>query len=178
MSIDLSSLKVLIKKIFPPKKCIYTADTNMDGSPDSVVIRAYNIVIPFVIPEKILFEDLNQEDLEKDDFDLSEYLNISFDGSPLELQKRTIDKNSIQENFRIKHQNEIFTFQQVLDGKMGGRTFGLGDTIDIIIGLKEEDLSRLTPGKHTLKLESEMFQELTIDFELSNKNINIKYDVE
>ncbi|MEJ2277335.1 MAG: tetratricopeptide repeat protein, partial [Candidatus Lokiarchaeota archaeon] len=62
--------------------------------------------------------------------------------------------------------------------KLGGRTLGLGDTIDIIIGLKEEDLRRLTPGKHTLKLESEMFQELTIDFELSDKNINIKYDVE
>ena len=31
MPIDISALKVLFKKVFPPKKSIYTVDTNDDG---------------------------------------------------------------------------------------------------------------------------------------------------
>jgi hypothetical protein len=177
MSFDLSSLKVLIKKIFPPKKSVYTADTTGDGKTDSVIIRAYNVIVPFVIPEKIIFEDINQEDLNNENFDFSSYFNVSFDGTHIKLEKRDIDKRSIEEKFKIAHQGEIFSFQEILNGKIGGRTLGLGDTIDIIIKLKEQDLARLTPGKHTLELESEMIEELTINFELNEKNMNITYDL-
>lgn len=177
MPFDLSSFKVLIKKIFPPKKSVFTADTTEDDKPDSVVIRAYNIVVPFEIPEKIIFEDIDQEDIKKEDFDFSNYFNVSFDGSPIDLEKRTINKDSIEQKFKIAHRGEAFSFQEILNGKMRGRTLGLGDTIDIIIKLKPEDLARLTPGKHTLELESEMFHELTIQFELHEKNMNISYKI-
>jgi hypothetical protein len=177
MSFDLSSLKVLIKKIFPPKKSIYTADTNLDGTADSVIIRAYNVVVPFVIPKEIILEDFDQNDIENEDFNASNYFEIEFDGEPIKLEKK-IDKDSIQDKFRIAHQGEVFSFQEILNGKMGGRTLGLGDTLDIIIKLKEEDLKRFTPGKHTLKLEAEIFQELIINFELNDKNMNISYKIE
>ena len=52
MPIDLSAFRVLIKKIFPPKKCVFTVDTTGNGSADSMQIKVVNIIMPFKVPEK------------------------------------------------------------------------------------------------------------------------------
>jgi len=51
MSFDISALKVLIKKVFPPKKSIYTVDTTGDGKADALLIKALNLIMPILIPK-------------------------------------------------------------------------------------------------------------------------------
>ncbi|MGV9142016.1 MAG: hypothetical protein ACOC1X_03670, partial [Promethearchaeota archaeon] len=87
MSFDLSAFKVLIKKIFPPKKSVYTVDTQGDGEADSIQIKALNIVFPFDIPEEISFGDFELEDLENAKYDVSEHINIYLDDQSINLSK-------------------------------------------------------------------------------------------
>jgi hypothetical protein len=176
MSFDLSAFKVLIKKIFPPKKSVYTVDTQGDGEADSIQIKALNIVFPFDIPEDISFGDFELEDLENAKYDVSEHINIYLDGESINLSKVREDFEEVSSRFIVYHKGEEFTFKDLMAGKMAGRTIAMGDTITILVKLDKRDLERLELGKHTLKIDSEAFPSLKFNFELTEDNTDIRFN--
>ena len=70
----------------------------------------------------------------------------------------------------------MFKLKDILDGKLGGRKIALGDNISIILKLDESSLAKLTEGKHTLKIESDLFTGIKINFELDKNNKNLRFD--
>ena len=136
----------LIKKIFPPKKAVSTVDT--------IDLGDFNI----------------------DDFDISDYGEILLDDEPLDVSKQNINLQSIRDRVKISHKGEFYTIDEILGGKVGGKTIAMGDSLTIIIKLDDEDIGKLTEGKHTLKIEAESIPSLEISFELTNKSMNLKLD--
>lgn len=172
MSFDLSAFKVLIKKIFPPKKSVFTVDTDGDGEADSIQIKALNVVFPFEIPKEISFGDFELEDLESEDYDISEHIGIYLDEEKINLSKLKDEFEDVSKRFVIYHKGDSFTFKELMEGKMAGRTIALGDSLSILIRLDKKDLDRLELGKHSLKIDSEAFPSLKFNFELKEKNLN------
>jgi len=167
---DLKNLKVptaMIKKVFPPKKSVYTVDTNGDGKVDSVKLVALNVLMPFGVPAK---EDLG--DIDVDEIDPSEHGKLLLDGEQIDISKGAPNINLIKESLRVYHKGESFSFQDALGGKMGGRTVAMGDEIVVVFKLDESFLAKLTEGKHTLSLESEKIPNVEIGFELTKSNMN------
>ncbi len=163
----------LIKKIFPPKKSVYTVDTTGDGKIDSIQIIGLNVIQPFTIPENI---DLGNFDIE--DFDLSDYGVILLDEEPLDVSKQSINLQAIRERIKVYHKGESYTIDEILGGKAGGKTIAMGDKLTILIKLNQEDLNKLTEGRHTLTIEAENIPTLEINFELTEDNINLTFDPE
>lgn len=167
---DLKNLKVptaMIKKIFPPKKSVYTVDTTGDGKADSVKLVALNVIMPFGVPAK---EDLG--DIDVDEIDPSEHGKLLLDGEQIDISKGASNINLIKESLRIYHKGENFSFEDALGGKMGGRTIAMGDEITIVFKLDESFLAKLTEGKHTLSIESDKIPNVEIGFELIKSNMN------
>ena len=161
----------LIKKIFPPKKSVFTVDTTGDGKADSLQIIGLNVIQPFTIPENI---DLGDFDLE--DFDLNDYGQVLLDEEPLDLSKQKINIQAIRESLKVYHKGESYKIDEILGGKAGGKTIAMGDKLTILIKLDEADLNKLTIGKHTITIEAENIPTLDINFELSESNINLTFD--
>lgn len=176
MSYDLSAFKVLIKKIFPPKKCVYTLDTTGNGKADSVQITALNIIIPFVVPENIEIGDFNIQNFDMNDIDISNYAKIYLDNELLNISKENVNLDTIKERIMIYHGGELFTLKNILEGKLIGRTIALGDNISIILNLDESSLEKLTEGKHIFKIESDVITGIEIQFELEKNNMNLRFD--
>ena len=176
MSYDLSAFKVLIKKIFPPKKCVYTLDTTGNGKADSIQIKALNVIIPFVVPENIEIGDFNIQNFDMNDIDISSYAKIYLDDDLLNISKENINLDTIQERIMIYHGGELFTLNNILEGKLSGRTIALGDNISIILKLDESSLEKLTEGKHIFKIESDVITGIEIHFELDKNNMNLRFD--
>ena len=176
MPFDLSALRVLIKKIFPPEKSILTVDTTGDGKVDSVQIRAFNVVMPFVMPEEIALRDIGMKDFNGRSFNLSEYGRIMLDGESINISNEIITPESLQKRFTVYHKGECFTFDDIMVGKFGGRTVGLGDTINFLAKLEDEDLARFTLGKHSLIIDADNIFQLEIIFELNEDNTNLRFD--
>ena len=176
MSYDLSVFKVLIKKIFPPKKCVYTLDTTENGKADSVQIKALNVIIPFVIPENIKIGDFNIQTFDMNNIDISKYAKIYLDNELLNISKENVNLDTIQERIMIYHGGELFTLNNILEGKLSGRTIALGDNISIILKLDESSLEKLNEGKHTFKIESDVITGIEIHFELDKNNMNLRFD--
>ncbi|MFX0189057.1 MAG: hypothetical protein ACFE8A_15130 [Candidatus Hodarchaeota archaeon] len=170
---DLKNFKVpaaMIKKLFPPKKSIFTVDTTGDGKADSIKIAAVNIFAPFSIPIK---EDLG--DINVDEIDPSKYGKLLLNGEDIDISKSSKNIELIKQSLRVYHKGESFTFNDTIEGKMGGRTIAMGDEIIIIFKLDESFLGKLTEGKHTIGLKSDKIPDLEIGFELNQKNINQKF---
>ena len=70
MDYDISALKVLFKKIFPPKKSIFTVDTTGDGNADSLLIKAFNVVMAIEIPPEIELGGFSSKDFNLKRFDI------------------------------------------------------------------------------------------------------------
>ena len=176
MPFDLTALKVLIRKIFPPERCVFTVDTTNDGKSDSILIRAYNVVVPFEIPEEINIENSEEENGESKalSFNDFEFITIYFNNEKIDLPHQKIKKESIQENFLIYHDGNKFTLSDILTGGLRGRVIKLGDIIDILLKVDENTIKKLTKGKHTFKIESPLFS-LELKLDLSDKNFNINY---
>lgn len=172
---DLSAFKVLIKKIFPPNDCVYTVDSNDDGIPDTLLIRALNVVFPFDVPEQLSIDQLKGEDIKNEKIDISTMIHIYLDGELIDLTNKDIDNTLLQERFTLIHHNERFSFLDILEGKLSGRTIALGDTIDILLRMDQKHFDRLTEGDHNFKIDSELFPTLKVNFTLSEKNFNINY---
>ena len=176
ISYDLSAFKVLIKKIFPPKKSVFTVDTTGDGKGDSIQIKVINLLLPFVVPKNIELGDFNLKSFDIHNFDFSEYVRLLIDDKPINISKDSIDIETIKDRFLIYHKGESFKLDDVLEGKLSGRTIALGDTISILIKLDTESLNILTEGKHLFKIESDLISNLIINFELDETNMNLKFD--
>ena len=170
---DIKDFKIptpLIKKIFPPKKSVFTVDTTGDGKVDSVKLVALNVIAPFGIPAK---EDLGN--INVDEIDASEYGKLLLDGEVIDISKNTNNVDLIKESLRIYHKNESFSFDDALGGNFGGRTIAMGDQVIVVFKLDESFLAKLTEGKHTLSVESEKIPNIEIGFELTKNSMNQKF---
>jgi len=175
MEFDLSAFKVLIKKIFPPEKCVFTIDTTGDGNADSILIRAVNVVIPIEIPEEIDIEDMTGGKVDREHLDFSEFLTIYLDDENISLPENVKRSENLKKNFTLYHKDQQLSFLDLVEGKFGGRTIGLGDKIDIVLNVSEKTLKKLTKGEHTLRIESSSFPSLEVHFILSENNFNRRY---
>ncbi len=175
---DLSAFKVLVKKIFPPKESVFTVDTTGDGKTDSLQIKVINVIVPFVIPEEIEIGDFKSRDFDPDGFDISKYGKFILDDKPLNLSKENFNIDDLTNQMLIYHKGESFNINEILEGKLSGRTIPLGDSISILIKLNKDTLEMFNEGKHAFKFESELISNLEIFFELDDNNMNIKFNPE
>ncbi|TFG08948.1 MAG: hypothetical protein EU539_00725, partial [Promethearchaeota archaeon] len=117
---DIKKIKVpsaMIKKIFPPKKSVYTVDTTGDGKVDGVKLVALNIIMPFEVPAK---EDIG--DVNVDDIDPSEYGKLLLDGEQIDISKGSSNIDLIKDSLTIYHKGESYSFEDAIGGKMSGKT--------------------------------------------------------
>jgi hypothetical protein len=176
MSYDISALKVLIKKIFPPKKCVFTVDTNGDGDADAILIKALNVIMPFEVPETIELGGFNSENFDLKKFELSDYGKFYLDDEAINVSSKEFEIDKLKEHFLIYHGGECFKIDDIINGKLAGRLIAVGDSFDILISLEKEALKRFTLGKHKFTLESELVPKFEFNFELTQENINQKFD--
>ena len=176
MSYDISALKVLFKKIFPPKKCIYTVDSNGDGKTDSLLIKALNVIMAMEVPEEIELGGFSTKNFNINTFQLSDYGKMYIDDQPIDVSKNKFDVKSLMHHFSIYHNGEKFTIEDILSGKFSGRIIALGDFINILISIDKESLKFFTEGKHTFKFDSELIPILEFNFELTKDNLDQKFD--
>ncbi|MFX1590465.1 MAG: hypothetical protein ACFFC1_20210, partial [Promethearchaeota archaeon] len=135
MPYDLTSFKLLIKKLFPPKKCVFTVDTTGDGKTDSIQIKFINLLVPFVVPENIEIGDFDLKSFDIDNFDLSNYVNLILDDTLINISKESLNSELFKNRFTIYHKGESFKIDDIIEGKFSGRTIALGDSISVLIKL-------------------------------------------
>ncbi len=176
MSYDISALKVLFKKIFPPKKCIFTVDSNGDGKTDSLLIKALNVIMAMEVPDEIELGGFSTKNFDMSTFQLSDYGKMYIDEKPIDVSKEKFDVRSLMDHFSIYHKGDKFTIEDILAGKLAGRIIALGDYINILISIDQESLSNFKEGKHTFKFESELIPTLEFSFELTKTNLDLKFD--
>ncbi len=176
MSFDISALKVLIKKIFPAKKSIYTVDTNGDGKADALLIKALNLIMPILIPKEIELGGFSTKNFDVKNFELSDYGKMYLDEIPINVSKKDFDAEKLKGHFTLYHKGEKFTIDDLLSGKLAGRMIALGDTIDILIKIDQNGLEKFSEGTHTFKFKSEVIPTLEFNFELSKENLNQSFD--
>ncbi len=176
ISYDLTAFKVLIRRLFPPKESVFTVDTDGDGKVDSLQIKFINLLIPFVIPDEIEIGDFNLNDFNPKDLDLTKYGKFFLDDIQLNFSKENVNLDSIKSNILIYHKGESFNLNDIMEGKLSGRTIGLNDTVSILIKIDEESLKKFTKGVHHFKIESDFVSNLSINFELNETNMNIRFD--
>ncbi len=166
----------MIKKLFPPKKCVFTVDTTGDGKADSIQIKVLNLIMPFVIPKKFEFGNFNLNDFNTEEFDLAQYGKVLLDEQPLNFSMGNVNLDTIQNRILVYHNGEPFNFNDIKEGKLSGRTIALGESISLLLKIDEDSLEKLTEGKHSFKIESKMISNLEIVFELDKSNMNIPFD--
>ncbi len=176
MSFDISALKVLIKKVFPPKKSIYTVDTTDNGKADALLIKALNLIMPILIPKEIEIGGFSTKSFDIKKFELSDYGKIYLDEIPINVSKENYDVEKLKDHFKLYHKGERFTIDDLLSGKLAGRMIALGDTIDILIKIDEEGLEKFSEGNHNFKFKSKIIPTLEFNFELGKENMNQKFD--
>ena len=175
MSYDISALKVLFKKIFPPKKSIYTVDTSRNGIADSLLIRAFNVVMAFEIPNEIELGGFSSKKFDFAHFDLQDYGKMYIDEEPITIAKDEFNVEAIKDRFLIYHNGEKFTIDDFLSGNLAGRIIGLGDTINILIKIDENGIKKFTKGKHRFIFESKLIPKLEFEFELDDENLKMEF---
>ncbi|KKK44979.1 hypothetical protein LCGC14_0748020 [marine sediment metagenome] len=103
-------------------------------------------------------------------------MKLFLDDNQINISKDSINLDDIKDRFIIYHGGESFKLEDILEGKLKGRTIALGDSISIIIKLDPETLEQLKIGKHFIKIESDLITNLIINFELDENNTNLKFD--
>ena len=176
MSFDISALKVLFKKIFPPKKSIYTVDTNGDGKADSLLIKALNVIMPMEIPKEIEIGGFSTTNFDINTFELPDYGKLFLDDIPINVSKKDFDIVKLKDRFTFYIKKEKFTIDDLLSGKLAGKIVALGDTINILIKIDEDSLEKFSEGHHNFKFKSEIIPLLEFNFELGNENLNQNFD--
>lgn len=172
----MSAFKVLIKKIFPPKETISTVDTTGDGKIDSIQIKFLNLIIPFVVPKEIEIGDFSLKNFDPNKFNISEYANFFLDDVPVDFPKESFDLERMRDRLLIYHKGESFNINEIMEGKLSGRTIALNDSIIVLLKLEEETLERFTEGTHRFKIESDLISNLEIIFELNENNMNLRFN--
>jgi len=176
MDYDISALKILFKKIFPPNKSVYTIDTTGNGSADSILIRAFNVIMPIEVPREIELGGFNTNDFDIKKFDLSDYGKISLDDEPITIAKDEYNIEVIKDHFVIYHDGIGYTIDDLIKGNFGGKLVALGDTIDILIKIDSEGINRFSEGMHKFTFDSELVPKLHFNFEITENNLNRKFD--
>ncbi len=176
MSIDISALKVLFKKIFPPRKSIYTVDTIGDGKADSLLIKALNVIMPLEVPKELELGGFSTKNFNINNFELSDYGKIFLDDVPINVSKKDFDIAKLKDHFTFYIKKEKFSIDELLSGKLAGRIIALGDTINILIRIDEESIEKFSEGKHNFKFKSEVIPILEFNFELGKENLNQKFE--
>lgn len=176
MSFDISALKVLIKKVFPPKKSIYTVDTTGNGKADALLIKALNLIMPILIPKEIEIGGFSTKSFDVKNFELSDYGKMYLDEIPINVSKKDYDVEKLKDHFALYHKGEKFAIDDLLSGKLAGRMIALGDTIDILIKIDEDGLEKFSEGKHNFKFKSKIIPTLEFNFELGKENLNQRFD--
>jgi len=176
MSFDISALKVLFKKIFPPKKSIYTVDTNGDGKADSLLIKALNVIMPIQVPKEIELGGFSTKNFDINNFELSDYGKLFLDDVPINVSKKDYEIAKLKDHFTFYFNKERFTIDELLSGKLAGKIVALGDTINILIKIDEDGLEKFSEGKHNFKFKSEIIPILEFNFELGTDNLNQSFD--
>jgi hypothetical protein len=176
MSYDISALKVLFKKVFPPRKCIFTVDSNGDNETDSILIKALNVLMAMEIPDEIELGGFSTKSFDISTFKLADYGKMYIDDKAINVSKEKFDVKSLMDHFTIYHKGDKFTIEDILNGKLGGRIIALGDSINILISIDKESLELFQEGKHTFKFESELIPTLEFNFELTKENLNQKFN--
>jgi len=133
--------------------------------------------MPFIIPKQFKFGNFNLNDINIEEFDLDQYGKVLLDDEPLKISKDTLNLEALQNRILVYHNGESFNFNEIKEGKLGGRIIALGKSISILLKLDEGTLEKLTEGKHSFKIESKMISNLEIGFELDKSNMNIPFDV-
>jgi len=176
MSYDISAFKVLIKKIFPPNKCVFTVDTDGNAKIDSLQIKFINLLIPFVIPKEIEIGDFNIKKFDPNTLDLSKYGELYLDDTKLNFSKENVNLDMIKSRLLIYHKGKSFNLDDIIEGKLSGRTINLNDSISLLIKLDDDILKKFTKGTHYFRIESDLVTNLEINFEMDENNMNIKFD--
>jgi hypothetical protein len=167
---------VLFKKIFPPKKSIYTVDTNGDRKADSLLIKALNVIMPMEVPKEIEIGGFNTKDFDINNFELSDYGKLFLDDIPINVSKKDYDVAKLKDRFTFYIKKERFTIDDLLSGKLAGKIVALGDAINILIKIDEESLEKFSEGHHNFKFKSEIIPILEFNFELGKENLNQHFD--
>ncbi|MHA2393022.1 MAG: hypothetical protein ACXAEX_13855 [Promethearchaeota archaeon] len=162
--------------MLPPKESVFTVDTTGDGKADSIQIKVINLLLPFTVPENIEIGDFKLGSFDFNNINLSEYFSVFLDDRPLNLSKESLNVDTIKDYFSLFHKGESFNFDDILEGKLSGRTINLGDSVSILITLNPDTLSELTKGPHAVKIDSDFISNLIINFELDENNMNLKFD--
>jgi len=112
--------------LFPPKKCVFKVDTTGDGKADSIQIKVLNLIMPFIIPKQFKFGNFNLNDINIEEFDLDQYGKVLLDDEPLKISKDTLNLEALQNRILVYHNGESFNFNEIKEGKLGGRIIALG----------------------------------------------------
>ncbi|MHA2049461.1 MAG: hypothetical protein ACW986_07575, partial [Promethearchaeota archaeon] len=120
----------------------------------------------------------NLESFDFDNLDLSEYFTLLLDDKPIEVSKDSVNYDTLKDQFLIYHKGESFTIEDILKGKLSGRTIALGDSISVLLKLNADTLDTLSEGEHAFKIESDLISNLIINFELDETNMNLEFDSE
>ncbi|MFW9783911.1 MAG: hypothetical protein ACFFFB_16620 [Candidatus Heimdallarchaeota archaeon] len=162
--------------MLPPKESVFTVDTTGDGIADSIQIKITNLLVPFTVPENIEIGDFKLGSFDLDNINVSAYISVYLDDREINLSNESINIDTIRDRLSLFHKGESFSFSNILEGKLSGRTINLGDTISVLITLSPETLKELTKGAHVFRIESDLISNLIINFELDENNMNIKFD--
>ena len=176
MSFDISALKVLFKKIFPPKKSIYTVDTIGDGKADTLLIKALNVIMPIQIPKEIEVGGFSTKDFDINNFELPDYGKLFLDDVPITVSKKDFEIAKLKDHFTFYLNKEKFTIDDLLSGKLAVKIIALGDAINILIKIDEDGLEKFSEGAHNFKFKSEIIPILEFNFELGKENLNQSFD--
>ncbi|MFW9882336.1 MAG: hypothetical protein ACFFG0_55450 [Candidatus Thorarchaeota archaeon] len=151
-------------------------DTTGDGKGDSIQIKAINLLLPFAVPENIEIGDFDLKSFDLENFNFSEYVTLSLDDKPINISKNSVNFDTIRDRILIYHKGESFKLDDIIKGKLRGRSIALGDSISILIKLDKDSLNTLTEGEHFFKIDSDYLSNFTINFELDETNMNLKFD--
>ncbi len=166
----------MIRKIFPPNKSVFTVDSNGDGKIDSLQIKFINLLLPFVIPKEIEIGDFNIKELDPTSLDVSKYGKFFLDDTELNFSKDNVNLDTIKDRLLIYHKGESFNFDDIMEGKLVGRTINLNDSVSLFLKLENDTLKKFSKGSHSFRIESDLVSNLVINFELDESNMNIKFD--
>ncbi len=166
----------MIKKIFPPKRSVFILDTDGDGRADSLQIKFINLLIPFVIPEEIEIGDFNIKKFDPNTLDISKYGEFYLDDMKLNFSKDNVNLDTLKSRLSIHHKGESFNLNDIIEGKLSGRTVNLNDSISLLIKLDDDILKKFTKGSHCFKIKSDLVSNLEINFELDESNMNINFN--
>ncbi len=152
---DFKVPKSIIKKVFPPKKCVSIKGGNV------IEITGINVIQPFSLPKEINIGDRDIKSI-----DPSQYLDLYLDGEQVNISKEAVNFGEIINSMKLNIKGGSFSVEDILQGKAGGKNVAMGDNFSIDIKMPESFMGKLTPGKHDLKIESESFPNIDLEFNI------------